>query len=104
MTRLGRQLVIGMFFATMPESGQQKCRLLRYRIHKDSTLERWAQEHGKIGENAFPENGGRISSKNHGIMKLRKRLTKRTGRCHASIDGSPSLTECVAKDVVVNMQ
>ena len=39
MTRLDRQLVIGMFFAAMPESGQPKCRLLRYRIHVCATAD-----------------------------------------------------------------
>ena len=41
---------------------------------KDSTLRRWAQEHGKIGENAFPGNGGPKVDKDHEIVKLRKRI------------------------------
>ena len=40
---------------------------------KDSTLRRWAQEHGEIGENAFPGNGSPKVNKDHGIVKLRKR-------------------------------
>ena len=41
---------------------------------KDSTLRRWAQEHGKIGENAFPGNGSPEVNKDHEIVKLRKRI------------------------------
>ena len=41
---------------------------------KDSTLRRWAQEHGEIGENAFPGNGSPKVNKDHEIVKLRKRI------------------------------
>lgn len=41
---------------------------------KDSTLRRWAQEHGGIGENAFPGNGSPKVNKDHEIVKLRKRI------------------------------
>ena len=41
---------------------------------KDSTLRRWAQEHGEIGENAFPGNGSLKVNKDHEIVKLRKRI------------------------------
>ena len=41
---------------------------------KDSTLRRWAQEHGETGENAFPGNGSPKVNKDHEIAKLRKRI------------------------------
>lgn len=41
---------------------------------KDSTLRRWAQEHGEVGENAFPGNGSPKVNKDHEIVKLRKRI------------------------------
>ena len=41
---------------------------------KDSALRRWAQEHGEMGENAFPGNGSPKVNKDHGIAKLRKRI------------------------------
>lgn len=41
---------------------------------KDSTLRRWAQEHGEIGENAFPGNGSPKVNKDHEIVKLHKRI------------------------------
>ena len=41
---------------------------------KDSTLRRRAQEHGEMGENAFPGNGSPKVNKDHGIAKLRKRI------------------------------
>ena len=41
---------------------------------KDSTLRRWAQEHGEMGESAFPGNGSPKVNKDHGIVKLRKRI------------------------------
>lgn len=41
---------------------------------KDSTLRRWAQEHGEIGENASPGNGSPKVNKDHEIVKLRKRI------------------------------
>lgn len=43
---------------------------------KDSTLRRWAQEHGGMGENAFPGNGSPKVNKDHEIAKLRKRIEK----------------------------
>ena len=41
---------------------------------KDSTLRRWAQEHGETGENAFPGNGSPKVNKDYEIVKLRKRV------------------------------
>lgn len=41
---------------------------------KDSTLRRWAQEHGEMGEDAFPGNGSPKVNKDYGIVKLRKRI------------------------------
>lgn len=41
---------------------------------KDSTLRRWAQEHGEMGENAFPGNGSPKVNKDYEIAKLRKRV------------------------------
>ena len=41
---------------------------------KDPMLRRWAQEHGEIGENAFPGNGSPKVNKDHEIVKLRKRI------------------------------
>ena len=41
---------------------------------KDSTLRRWAQEHGEMGENAFPGNGSPKVDEDHEIVKLRKRI------------------------------
>lgn len=41
---------------------------------KDPTLRRWAQEHGEMGESAFPGNGGPKVNKGHEIAKLRKRI------------------------------
>lgn len=41
---------------------------------KDSTLRRWVQEHGKMGENAFPGNGGPKVNKDYEIAKLRKKV------------------------------
>ena len=38
---------------------------------KDSALRRWAQEHGEMGENAFPGNGGPKVNKDYEIAKLR---------------------------------
>lgn len=43
---------------------------------KDSTLRRWAQEHGEMGENAFPGNGSPKVSKDYEIVKLRKRIER----------------------------
>ena len=40
----------------------------------DSTLRRWAQEHGEMGEDAFPGNGSPKANKDYGIVKLRKRI------------------------------
>ena len=39
-----------------------------------STLRRRAQEHGEMGENAFPGNGSPKVNKDYGIAKLRKRI------------------------------
>lgn len=41
---------------------------------KDSTLRRWAQEHGEMGESAFPGNGSPKVDKDYEIVKLRKRV------------------------------
>lgn len=41
---------------------------------KDSTLRRWAQEHGEMGENAFPGNGSPKVDEDYEIVKLRKRI------------------------------
>ena len=41
---------------------------------KGSTLRRWAQEHGEMGEDAFPGNGSPKVDKDHEIVKLRKRI------------------------------
>lgn len=41
---------------------------------KDSTLRRWAREHGEMGENAFPGNGSPKVDKDYAIVKLRKRI------------------------------
>ena len=41
---------------------------------KDSTLRRRAQEHGEMGEDAFPGNGSPKANKDHEIAKLRKRI------------------------------
>ena len=41
---------------------------------KDPTLRRWAQEHGEMGESAFPGNGGPKVNKDYEIAKLRKRI------------------------------
>ena len=41
---------------------------------KDSTLRRCAQEHGEMGENAFPGNGSPKVNKDYEIVKLRKRI------------------------------
>ena len=41
---------------------------------KDSTLGRWAQEHGGTGESAFPGNGSPKVNKDYEIVKLRKRI------------------------------
>lgn len=41
---------------------------------KDSTLRRRAQEHGEMGENAFPGNGSPKVNKDHEIVKLHKRI------------------------------
>lgn len=41
---------------------------------KDSTLRRWAQEHGEMGEEAFPGNGSPKVNKDYEIVKLRKRI------------------------------
>ena len=41
---------------------------------KDSTLGRWAQEHGGTGESAFPGNGSPKVNKDYEIVKLRKRV------------------------------
>ena len=41
---------------------------------KGSTLRRWAQGHGEVGENAFPGNGSPKVNKDHGIAKHRKRI------------------------------
>ena len=38
---------------------------------KDSALRRWAQEHGEMGENTFPGNGGPKVNKDYEIAKLR---------------------------------
>ena len=40
---------------------------------KDSTLRRWAQEHGEMGESAFPGNGSPKVNKDYEIVKLRKK-------------------------------
>ena len=41
---------------------------------KDPTLGRWAQEHGEMGESAFPGNGSPKVNKDYEIVKLRKRI------------------------------
>ena len=41
---------------------------------KGSTLRRRAQEHGEMGENAFPGNGSPKVDKDYEIVKLRKRI------------------------------
>lgn len=41
---------------------------------KDSTLRRWAQEHGGTGENVFPGNGSPKDNKDYEIVKLRKKV------------------------------
>lgn len=41
---------------------------------KDSTLRRWAQEHGETGEGAFPGNGSPKVDEDYKIMKLRKKI------------------------------
>ena len=41
---------------------------------KDSTLRRWAQEHGEMGEEAFPGNGSPKVNRDYGIVKLRKMI------------------------------
>lgn len=41
---------------------------------KDSTLRRWAQEHGEMGENDFPGNGSPKVNKDYEIVKLRKKV------------------------------
>lgn len=41
---------------------------------KDSTLRRWAQEHGGTGENVFPGNGSPKVNKDYEIVKLRKKV------------------------------
>ncbi|WP_417295831.1 transposase [Ellagibacter isourolithinifaciens] len=41
---------------------------------KNSTLGRWAQEHGGTGESAFPGNGSPKVNKDYEIAKLRKRV------------------------------
>ena len=41
---------------------------------KDSTLRRWAQEHGEMGEDAFPGNGSPKVDEDYEIVKLRKRI------------------------------
>ena len=41
---------------------------------KDSTLRRWAQEHGEMGEEAFPGNGSPKVNRDYEIVKLRKRI------------------------------
>ena len=38
---------------------------------KDSALRWWAQEHGEMGENAFPGNGGPKVNKDYEIAKIR---------------------------------
>ena len=41
---------------------------------KDSTLRRWAQEHGGTGENVFPGNDSPKVNKDYEIVKLRKKV------------------------------
>ena len=41
---------------------------------KGSTLRRWAQEHGEMGENAFPGNGSPKVNKDYEIAKHRKKI------------------------------
>ena len=41
---------------------------------KDSTLRRWAQEYEEMGDAAFPGNGSPKVSKDHEIVKLRKKV------------------------------
>ena len=41
---------------------------------KDSTLRRWAQEYGEMGDAAFPGNGSPKVNKDHEIVKLRKKV------------------------------
>ena len=48
--------------------------LERQFVSKGSTLRRRAQEHGEMGENAFPGNGSPKVNKDHGIVRLRKRI------------------------------
>ena len=48
--------------------------LERQFVIKGSTLRRWAQEHGEMGENAFPGNDSPKVNKDHEIAKLRKRI------------------------------
>lgn len=40
---------------------------------KDSTLRRWAQEYGEMGDAAFPGNGSPKASKDYEIVKPRKK-------------------------------
>lgn len=40
---------------------------------KDSTLRRWAQEYGEMGDAAFPGNGSPKANKDYGIVKPRKK-------------------------------
>ena len=41
---------------------------------KDSTLRRWAQEYGEMGDAAFPGNGSPKVNKDYEIVKLRKEV------------------------------
>ena len=41
---------------------------------KDSTLRRWAQEYGEMGDAAFPGNGSPEVNKDYEIVKLRKKV------------------------------
>ena len=41
---------------------------------RDSTLRRRAQEHGEMGDAAFPGNGSPKADKDCGIVKLRKKV------------------------------
>lgn len=41
---------------------------------KDPTLRRWAAEYDKMAEAAFPGNGSPKASKNHGIVRLKKKV------------------------------
>lgn len=71
--RYDRQLKIAA--AQVVLSGDMTVRELSEELQvKDSTLRRWAREHGAMGDGAFPGNGSPKINKDYEIVRLRKKI------------------------------